>query len=81
MRCNHIVFASSLIVAALAVTPASAKSRHHAAAAEPKSAKALNAFGSINDPWAVVINGHVVGRDPDPTIRSRILQQNSHSGP
>ena len=73
MRSNLILPAVALTIVALTTSaPAFAKSHPHAPAVNLNAARSVNSFNSINDPWNVIFNGAVVGRDPDPNVRMRI---------
>jgi len=78
MRSSYILPVAGLIIAALtAAPPAFAKSRSHATATAAKldAARHLKSFNSINDPSNVFMDGAMVGRDPDPNVRLRLLLQ------
>ena len=54
---------TALALAALAVSPALAKSTH---------TRASDTGYSVRDPNVVVVDGQYVGRDPDPNIRFQL---------
>ena len=56
---------------------ASLRSRPHAPASAAKldAARHIKSFNSINDPSNVFMDGAMVGRDPDPNVRLRLLLQ------
>jgi hypothetical protein len=58
---------TALLLATLAASPALAKSTHtHPSAADPGA--------SVRDPDAVIVDGQIVGRDPDPNIRFQLMR-------
>ena len=66
----------AIVMATLVASPAFAKKRHaispEAAAAQayaPSDPDALTV-----DPYTVVINGQIVGRDPDPNVRLMLIR-------
>jgi len=71
------VFVAALALAALVATPAAAKSRHaispQAAAAQASAPNGQSS--SFFDGQAVIVNGRIVGRDPDAAIRADLLRQ------
>jgi len=63
-------FLAAVALAALASSPALAKTHHTSAAAEQSYASAATAAG----PNTVVEDGQVVGADPDPNIRFQLMR-------
>ncbi len=56
-------------LATLVAAPAFAASPKHAS---QHRTTASEAYASVQDPYAVVVDGQVVGRDPDPSIRMQL---------
>jgi len=66
-------------VAAIAATPALAKSNHHKTRHHQAARQVVvpgAAYGSMaRDPYAVYVNGHYAGRDPDPNVRQSLVNE------
>ena len=68
-------------LAVLAASPALAASTHHAR----NGAAMQGAYGSVDDsyayaqPSAVVLDGKVIGGDPDAFIRQSLLKEGDHA--
>jgi len=75
---------TALTLAAIAASPALAqsdqvnKTRGHTAHARAKAADtyglSANDPAVVNDPYAVILENRVVGRDPDPFIRLQLMR-------
>ncbi len=65
---------TALALAALASSPALAKSHHMAAPASDEAYATAPGY-YVAGPYAVVVDGQVVGADPDPTVRLDLLRQ------
>jgi hypothetical protein len=67
---------TALVLATLVATPAVAKQRHtitaQAAAAQAYVPRDYSL--RVVDRYTVVVNGHIVGRDPDPNVRLMLLR-------
>jgi hypothetical protein len=75
------VLLAATSVAAVLATPADAKERHHAVPrAQFNQLQAPAVMGPENDPTGVYRDGRLIGRDPDPAIRSQILGSYGHVG-
>jgi len=61
---------TTVALAALAASPAFAATKH---------AKTLASYAAA-DPYTVVVDGQVVGRDPDPGIRFELMRENGLQG-
>ena len=57
----------ALTLATLAASSAFAKTHHLKSSAAAASAAA-------DDPYTVIVNGEVVGRDPDPNVRLELMR-------
>ena len=68
---KFIIAAAFAVVAA---SPALAATQQYRNAAPVDSSYANGAYASYNDPDAVVVDGKVVGRDPDAFIREQLLR-------
>lgn len=68
--------------AAIVVSPAEAKPRHHAVPQGQFNQLQAPQQGTnpANDPTGVYRNGVLVGRDPDPAIRAEIGAYYGHGG-
>ena len=77
---NAVVLAAAA-TAVIAASPASARTRHHAAprVETMQSYEAANGSAGyvVNDPYVVTDGTHYLGRDPDLQIRSSILKDES----
>ena len=60
---KKLVIGTALALAALAASPAFAKTHHSGSSAKP-----------VADPYMVIAYGQVVGRDPDPNVRLELLR-------
>jgi hypothetical protein len=60
---KKLVIGTALALAALAASPTLAKTHHSGSSAGPAV-----------DPYTVIVNGEVVGRDPDPNIRFQLMR-------
>jgi hypothetical protein len=74
---------TALALTTLATAPALAATHHRAAQrdantiAENADASAAYASANVQNPYAVVVQGQVVGQDPDANIRLELLRDNS----
>jgi hypothetical protein len=59
---KKLVIGTALALAALAASPALAKTSHSGSSAVAA------------DPYTVIVNGEVLGRDPDPNIRFQLIR-------
>jgi hypothetical protein len=64
---------AAVALATLLAAPALAQIRDRAAS-NPTSPQAAPHNGQVTDPDAVMSNGRVIGRDPDPWIRNGMLR-------
>ena len=64
---------SALALAILAASPALAAT-HHKHAQTSTSQEATSAYATTNDANAVIVDGKVVGADPDPNVRPNLLR-------
>jgi len=62
--------------AVLAASPALAATHHNRTVS---SVDAGSAYASYNDPDAVVVDGKVIGRDPDVFIRESLIREGDHA--
>jgi hypothetical protein len=70
----------AVALATLLATPAFAQIRDHAVSS-PTPPQAAPHNGQVTDPDAVISNGRVIGRDPDPWIRNEMLRHYDSAWP
>jgi hypothetical protein len=71
---------AAVALATLLAAPAFAQIRDHAVS-NPSSPQAAPHNGQVTDPDAVMSNGRVIGRDPDPWIRNEMLRHYDSAWP
>jgi hypothetical protein len=67
---------TAFVLATLVASPALAQKRH-AISPEAAAAQAYAPSGSnlpIADSYTVIVNGQIVGRDPDPNVRLMLIR-------
>lgn len=68
---------TALVLAALAATPAFAAKKRHTISPQAAAAQAYapdEQSYPAADKYTVVVNGRVVGRDPDPNVRLMLIR-------
>ena len=68
---------TAFVLATLVATPAFAAKKHPTISPEAAAAQAYAPSGSdlsTVDSYTVVVNGQIVGRDPDPNVRLMLMR-------
>jgi hypothetical protein len=71
---------AAVALATLLTAPAFAQTRDRPTS-NPTSPQAAPHNGPVSDPDAVISNGKVIGRDPDPWIRNEMLRHYDSAWP
>ena len=68
---------TAVVLATLATTPALAAKKRHTISPQAAAAQASvpdNQYNWAADGYTVVVNGRIVGRDPDPNVRLMLMR-------
>ena len=67
---------TALALTTLAASPAFAAKKHPMISPEAAAAQASvpSEQGLPSDPYTVIVNGRIVGRDPDPNVRLMLMR-------